>query len=126
MHPFDIFDHIVYVLVAGLDPELFVDDRVHLRDGETALEEQFDLLLDLLVRDDVPVFDLYRVVVVHTHGAGPQVAHAVLAPFELAMDWAVGEQGLFQLDALVQLFVTAGSSVATEEKVCNKTLRITF
>jgi hypothetical protein len=67
VHPLDILDHIVDILITRLDPKLLVDNGMHLRDSEPALEKKLDLLLNLLVRDDVTVLDLNLVVVVHAH-----------------------------------------------------------
>lgn len=114
MHPLDILDHIVDVLITRLDPKLLVDNGMHLRDSEPALEKKLDLFLNLLVRDDVTVFDLNLVVVVHAHRARPEVPHTVLTPLELAVDRAVCQQGLLKLDSLVKLFISSCSSIATE------------
>ena len=59
------------------------------------------------------VLDLDGVIVVHAHGTGPEVAHAVLTPLELAMDRAVSQQRLLELNALVYLFVPASTSIAS-------------
>ena len=114
MHPLDILDHIVDVLITRLDPKFLVDNCMHLRDSEPALEKKLDLFLNLLVRDDVTVLDLNLVVVVHAHRPGPEVSDTVLTPLELAVDRAICQQGLLKLDSLVELFVSSCSSVAAE------------
>jgi hypothetical protein len=42
---------------------------MHLGDGEPAFKEEFDLLLNLLVVDNVLVLNLDRMVVVHLDGS---------------------------------------------------------
>ena len=66
---FDVTYHVVHILVAALDSELLINDRMHLGDGEPAFQEEFDLLLNLLVVDNVLVLNLYRMVVVHLDGS---------------------------------------------------------
>ena len=68
INAFDVTYHVVHILVAALDSELLINNGMHLGDGEPAFQEEFDLLLYLLVIDNVLVLNLDRMVVVHLDG----------------------------------------------------------
>lgn len=91
INAFDVTYHVVHILVAALDSELLINNGMHLGDGEPAFQEEFDLLLNLLVVDNVLVLNLDRVVMVHFDGSGSQVADSILHPLEFAPDWAISE-----------------------------------
>lgn len=62
---------------------------MHLGDCQFALDEQLDLVLNLFVTDDVLVFDLNRVVVVHADVSRTQITDSVRTPLKLAADRTV-------------------------------------
>jgi hypothetical protein len=66
---------------------------MHLCDRQPAFQKQLQLLFNLLIVDNVTIFDLNRMIMMHSDGARPEVPDPVRAPFEFTANRAIREQG---------------------------------
>lgn len=65
---------------------------MHLSHSQPTLDEKFNLILDLFVTDNVLVFNLNAMVVVHADVSRAQITDAVGTPLKLARNGAVRQQ----------------------------------